>query len=293
LPQTGEIPASASEKTPLLPPAAEQSTLLATLQQRLQQSGDVGKALAAAHPPVTPQAPKPAATGTGVAAPNPSQPPVPVSTLAMGVKAKGLHDLLSGAEDLIKQGKYDSAVAEYNQALRVAPNNPLPFLGRAHAELAGGYYGRAEMDLRIVFRNDPELLLAQFDLKSLFPKDRIDFIRKDLHDVAAADPQSERPWFLLAYLDYNTGDTATADKDLNEAEQRSHGDWSVRLLRQHWALPSNPKPAPLMPRTAPPVVPPARTITPGPAPAKTPAPAAVPAPRPAPISPAPAPELNK
>ncbi|HET6249386.1 MAG TPA: tetratricopeptide repeat protein [Tepidisphaeraceae bacterium] len=278
LSSTGIISPTAS----LLPAPAEQSSLLKTLQKRLEASGEVGKALAAEESTTQ----KPVPVKPKVKAPAPDQAPVSVSSLAEGVKAKGLHDLLANAEDLIPKGKYDSAIQEYNQAFRVAPNNPLPILGRANAELAGGYYARAAMDLQLIFRTDPELLMAQFDLKAIFAKERLDFIRKDLHDLTQSDPKSERPWFLLAYIDYNTGNAAAADKELSEAEQRAgRGDWTVKLLREHWVLPSNPKPAPLTPRPASPAAPAGNVPSPE---TTTPAPAPAPA-----VTPAPAPALNK
>ncbi|HZK82698.1 MAG TPA: tetratricopeptide repeat protein [Humisphaera sp.] len=251
LSSTGIIPSNVRER-PTLIPANMQSTLLDTLQQRLEKTTDVGKAMADARAN-SQQQPTPAAQigrTPQTIVPGPvEEGPVKVSHLATGVKAKGLHDLLAGGEELITDGKYDLAIAKFNQAQRVAPNNPLPVLGRANAELAGGYYARAEQDLRLVFRTNRELLMAQFDLKSLFPKDREEYVRKDLNDLAAADPKAVRPWFLLAYLDYNTNKPASADIDLNEAEKRaSPGDPSIRLLKQHWTLPSNPHPNRAAPR---------------------------------------------
>jgi hypothetical protein len=269
LSSTGIIAANAGQLPSMIPPAEQQSTLLATLQTRLRDSGEVGAALAgnpAAHvaPPRSAANPaaKPAGTDSKIPAPSPDQGPVPVSSLADGIKAKGLRDLLSGSEDLIRQGKFDSAIARYDQAQRVAPNNPLPALGRAHAELAGGYYAKAELDLRSVFTKDPELMLMRFDLGSLFPKERIAYVSKDLHDLAKGDAAAERPWFLLAYLDYNTGNSTAAETDLNEAEQRSgRADWSIPALRQHWSLPSKAKKA--APEPEPSLTP---TVTPSPTP---------------------------
>jgi tetratricopeptide (TPR) repeat protein len=171
---------------------------------------------------------------------------------------------------LMRDGKFDLAVQKYNQAQRVAPNNPLTVLGRAHAELAGGYYARAEQDLRTVFRNDPQILLAQFDLAALLPNERIDFLHKDLQVLTETDPKSERPWLLLAYLEYNTNHPASAEQDLNEADKRTvRGDWAIRLMRQNWTLPSNaksPKPGVKTPKTIPPAVPTAVPTAPSPAP---------------------------
>ncbi|HZK81311.1 MAG TPA: hypothetical protein VFC46_09600 [Humisphaera sp.] len=249
---TGIFPANMGQR-PSLIPANMQSTLLDTLRQRMERSTDVGKAMVEARSD-TPQHLTPAAQSGRPAQPNPLSPsdeaPLKVSHLATGVKAKGLHDLLTDGEELITAGKYDSAIAKFNYAQLVAPNNPLTVLGRANAELGGGYYARAERDLRLVFRTNRELLLAQFDLKSLFPREREDYLRKDLKGLAASDPKAVRPWFLLAYLDYNTDKPKSAEIDLNEAEKRvGRGDASIRLLKQNWTLPSNPHPTHAAPQS--------------------------------------------
>lgn len=245
LSSTGTIPSNIGTPPSLIPPE-QQSPLLNTLQQRLEMTSDVGKAMAdarAAHPTpaANPAAAKTDSNTAGGMAPGSS--PIKVTTLAEGIKAKGLHDLLAGAEDLIRQGKYDLAIQNYNQAQRVAPNNPLSLLGRANAELAAEYYARAEQDLRTAYRINPGLLLLQFDLETLLPNGRASDLRKDLQDLAQKDVKSERPWFMLAYLDYNSNDSATAQKDIFEAEQRSgRADATLRRMRQYWPLPSTAKP---------------------------------------------------
>jgi hypothetical protein len=244
---SGIITSNPGQLPSMIPAAADQSSLLKTLQTKLQQSGAVGRTLAenvplkANTPAKAPAGANPAANPIGVGAGNPkaAAEPEAVSTLAFGIRAKGLHDLLASAEDLVRAGKYDSAIAKYEQAQHVAPNNPLPILGQAQAELGGGYYAKAETDLRSVFRSEASLMLMRFDLTKLYPQDRIAFVRKDLHDLAASDATAVRPWFLLAYLDYNTGDSATAEQDLNEASQRATGgDASIRSLQRYWALPT-------------------------------------------------------
>lgn len=247
LSSTGIIPSNLRNPTALIP-ADKQSALLETLQKRLEQTSDVGKVMAEARgerPAPRVAAKEPAKTNEGAAIP---EGPLKVSSLATGIKSKGLRDMLASAEDLMAHGKYDSAVLRFSQAQRVAPNNPLTVLGRAHAELAGGYYARADEDLHLVFRSNPALLLAQFDLGSMLPKDRVDYLENDLKDIAERDPKAERPWFLLAYLAYNTNKPASAEADLGEAEKRAHGnDWLLRLLRQRWSLPSNDHPLQLQP----------------------------------------------
>lgn len=163
-------------------------------------------------------------------------PPLVLHSLADGIKAKGLHDLLASAEDLMRQDKFASAIEKYNQAGRVAPNNVLPALGRAVAEMGAGYYAQADRDLHIVFRVAPELLWGQVDLKSMLSPQRLDYVRKDLTGLTQSDPKSERPWFLLAFIAYNTGDANDAQRDLNEAGSRAPKmDATIPMLKARWA----------------------------------------------------------
>src|SRR5437868_1638175 len=110
--------------------------------------------------------------------------PVKVDSLARGVKGKGLAEIMKSAEDLMKQGKFTSALDQYDQAEQVAPNNPLIRLGRANAELGASYYARAEAHLRDVFTQNPELLNGQYDLIALLGEERLNTLVKDLKQIA-------------------------------------------------------------------------------------------------------------
>ena len=163
--------------------------------------------------------------------------PVQVASLAEGVKAQGLANVLRNAEDLMKQGKYLSALDQYMLAERVAPNNPLVWLGRAHSEVAGAYYRRAEQDLRQALTRDPTLMMGQYDLKVMIGQERLETLVKDLKDVAKRQEKDPGPVFLLAYLAYNTGSQSSAAMYLDEAEKRAGGkDNFYRLVRSHWTL---------------------------------------------------------
>lgn len=166
--------------------------------------------------------------------------PVKVQSLASGVKAKGLSELLTNAEDLMKQGKFTSALEQYDQAERVASNNPLIRLGRANAELGASYYARAEAHLREAFTANPELLVGQYDLTALLGENRVGVLVKDLKEIANKDQREARPVFLLAYIAYNTGHEQQAEGYLDLADKRSGGkDPFFALLRKNWSLPAN------------------------------------------------------
>ena len=70
----------------------------------------------------------------------PRERPLVVSSLADGVQAKSLKDFLSEAETLMKQGKFYSALDQYDSAEMIAPNNAMVMLGRANAELGASCY---------------------------------------------------------------------------------------------------------------------------------------------------------
>jgi hypothetical protein len=165
--------------------------------------------------------------------------PVKIKDLSSGVKARGLSDILKKGEDLMKDGKWYSAVEQYDIARQVAPNNMLIMVGRANAELGGSYYGQAEGDLRYAFTQDPAMLEGQYDLRSMIGSDRLEFLVKDLKDIAAKNPTQARPVFLLSYIAYNTDNARMAAGYLDLAEKRANAnDPFYALVRKHWHLAS-------------------------------------------------------
>ena len=65
-------------------------------------------------------------------------------------------------------------------------------------------------------------------------------------DIAAKNPNQARPLFLLAYIDYNTGNERLAAGRLDLAEKRAGaGDTFYSLVKKHWLLPDKSEtPAP-------------------------------------------------
>jgi tetratricopeptide (TPR) repeat protein len=179
--------------------------------------------------------------------------PVQVKSFATGVKAPGLSELLTKAEGLMKQGRFTSALDQYDAAEQVAPNNPMIRLGRANAELGAAYYARAESHLREVFTTNPELLVGQYDLRSLLGEERLAVLVKELKDISNKDQKQARPVFLLAYIYYNIGQEQKAEAYLDLAEKRAGGqDKFFNLLRENWTLASDKAAAGKAPAETPP-----------------------------------------
>lgn len=192
----------------------------------------------ARRPTVTspqPPAPAPAApTARG-----PKGAPVKIDSLAAGVPGKGLADLLTSAESLMKEGRFSSAMEKYDAAEQVAPDNPLIKLGRANAELGASYFARAEQHLREAFAADEALLMGQYDLRTFFGEDRLRVIANDLKEIANTEQSQVTPVFLLAYVAYNSENERMAAGYLDLADKRSGGkDPLIARIREYWTLPA-------------------------------------------------------
>jgi tetratricopeptide (TPR) repeat protein len=228
-------------------------TMLAMQQAKAAQAAQKGGAAAQANPaqptPTADGAAPDSAQGTGIstgaagggannAGPNSKAPPQ-VKSFSEGFQAKGPQEILKKGDSLMKDGKWIDAIEQYNQAQQIAPNNMLITVGRATAELGGSYYGRAEADLRTAFTQDPAMLQGQYDLRTMIGDDRLQFLVKDLKDIANKNPTQARPVFLLAYIAYNTGNERMAAGYLDLAEKRAGAnDTFYGLVRKNWTLPA-------------------------------------------------------
>lgn len=154
-------------------------------------------------------------------------------------KKTALNQLLERAEKQMREGKFNSAIDTYEQAEQVAPNNPLIKLGRAHAELGGGYYRRAELSLRQTLSADKNLLAGQYDLRAFIGAERLKVIEQDLRELVDKNTNDTGAAVLLAYVYYNTANERRAAALLDLAEQRSQGrDPFVKILKSNWSLPT-------------------------------------------------------
>ncbi len=192
-------------------------------------------------PGVGPGAADPNAKAPNIGVPGEAKPPK-FESLADDSKT-GLNELLKKAEGQLREGKFNSAIETYEAAEKVAPNNPLIRLGRAHAELGHGYYRRAEVNLRQTLTADKNLLAGQYDLRSFIGADRLKTVEQELRDNIQKNPNDVSSAVLLAYVYYNTANERRAAALLELANTRAGGkDAFVTTLKQNWTL---PEPEPL------------------------------------------------
>ncbi|HEX4054501.1 MAG TPA: hypothetical protein VHX86_09570 [Tepidisphaeraceae bacterium] len=160
---------------------------------------------------------------------------VEINSFATGVKAKGLADLIANGESLVRQQKYDRAIATYNDAIQVAPNNPLILTARANAEIGGGYYAQAYTDLHNAIAQDPAVLIGQYDLQAHLGAQRLKAVSDDLKQIVHDSPKDSTHAFLYAYVLYNSHHVGSAAEWLNATDKRSGGqDPAVLQMKKYW-----------------------------------------------------------
>lgn len=168
-----------------------------------------------------------------------------IDSLATGIKAKSLSDLMAEAEDLMRKGKFQSSLDKWDMAQQVAPDQPEVLLGRATAELGAASYANAETHLRQAFSGAPALMMARYDLRKFLGDERLTFLVKDLKEIASNERASARPLVLLAFIAYNEGSDRMAAGYLDLAEKRiGQKDAFFDSIRKHWELPAYDPSAP-------------------------------------------------
>jgi len=257
----------ATEATPL-PAPSQQSKQYAQMQSRLQQfdtqhplvpGTTTGELLHSSVrgqlppapgvvglTPVNPVAPVPAPAPVNppMTANPPPVAPLHVQSLAEGFSAKGMADLLTNAELMVRDQKYDQAIQQYNTAIQVAPNNPLLVLGRANAELGGLYFVKADGDLRAAITADKTVLMGQIDLDHLYGPAQRDLLIGQLKRIAKEQADNPAPLFLLAYISYNLQDADKAQQFLDLAQKRAGGsDPFLAMLQRYWVAEPTTRPA--------------------------------------------------
>lgn len=160
--------------------------------------------------------------------------PLRVDSLASQQGQEGLREVLAGAEKLVSEGRYGSAVDRYELAQRSAPNDPTIMVGRAHAELGSGVFARAFGTLNEAVRIEPAILQAQYDLRKSIGEKRLQVLVNDLKRLSVENEKAGMPVAMLAYIAYNTGDEERAVALLKEASARVPGDELVKAMQARW-----------------------------------------------------------
>lgn len=107
--------------------------------------------------------------------------------------------------DHLRAGEWFAAEERFTAALSIEQGDPSAAIGRVNAQLGGGMYLSAALNLRDLLRAYPELLAVRFDASLLPDQDRANRIRAQLRQRAETDrPLARDAGLLLAYLGHQT-----------------------------------------------------------------------------------------
>jgi tetratricopeptide (TPR) repeat protein len=125
--------------------------------------------------------------------------------------------VLREADEALRVARFDVAGARYQEAARLAPEDPRPPLGLARVRLAAGGLpeGLALLDRSIALGETPEALLLRG--RHLGVARRFDDAARDLDRALALAPGDGGAWPILAAVQVNRGDDVEARRAFDAA----------------------------------------------------------------------------
>lgn len=138
--------------------------------------------------------------------------------------------MLAGQTALAKDKWFD-AEESFTKAILARPTDPMPAVGRVHAQIGAGMFLSAAINARALFRAHPELAAAQYDTTLLPRATRLEKVYESLRDAASRDDAFGRDCgLLLAYLGWQTGSHADVEAGLG----------AVDRIENHLEIPPDP-----------------------------------------------------
>lgn len=139
------------------------------------------------------------------------------------------------AEEAMANGRYFDAVKYYEQLRRDAPGNPLARVGLIHAQLGAGLIRSAELNLRDLFEQHPELIATRYAENLLPPEERFVWLREQMQQ-RIDDPQSGNleAGVMLAYMGHQIESRQLVRYGLAVATEAKPTDPLLPLLRGVW-----------------------------------------------------------
>lgn len=122
-------------------------------------------------------------------------------------------------EGMIATRQYFDAEERFARALAMQPGDVTAMAGRVHAQLGGGLFLSAAMNLRQMFQQHPEAVATRFTGNTMPDPERMKFLKLELGallDDSANKRRLPNPEaaLLLAYAGYQTADRAAVERGL-------------------------------------------------------------------------------
>ncbi len=153
------------------------------------------------------------------------------SVTSLSVDRQGrINEQLREAEVDLAAGRYAEAEQRFRLVEGADPRNPLPTVGKVHAQLGAAMFRTAGTNLRLLFNTHPQYAAVRYDLRLLPTSKRMSWIREQL-DNAVRNTRSDHAGLLMAYLGYQTNSPELVQAGL---EAMPAHDELTPLLRRAW-----------------------------------------------------------
>lgn len=156
-----------------------------------------------------------------------------LETLAANKQTR-VANLTREAEAALAAGKYLTSESRYRQLILDVKDDPLPRVGLVHAQLGAGMFRSAGMNLRALFVQHPELIAARYDEKLLPPRDRLQWVQRELQTVISQGEGGKDAPLLMAYLGYQAGSRQLVRYGMALAQAESPRDPMLAVIREVW-----------------------------------------------------------
>lgn len=127
---------------------------------------------------------------------------------------------MRAGQRLMEEDRWFDAEERFTAALSVRPGDPMAAAGRVHAQVAGGMYRSAAVNLRNLYRAYPEMMVTRLGEDLLGPAARMDKVKIQLRSRMDLDrPSARDAALLLGYVGYQTDDRAAIVQAFRRAEE--------------------------------------------------------------------------
>jgi len=143
-------------------------------------------------------------------------------------------------EQHLAAGRWFAAEERFTSALGLRPGDPMAAVGRVHAQIGGGMFLSAGLNIQKLFRSHPELINVRYDGPLLPLGDRLDEVNGLLVSRMRGENEFARGAAMVrAYLGFQRSERAWIEEGLGRVEEieRGRGDGVsslTRVLRTAW-----------------------------------------------------------
>lgn len=181
------------------------------------------------------------------AGPTAGEPAIPLDTLLDSLQhrkylerlsqgdGRRFDELMSSAEEALRDGEYFWAERRFVRALRYTPGHPLAQAGMGHAQLGAGLHISAALTLRRLMRRHPEMIDVRYDASLLPAPPRLNAAVRRIRELIAESPRDrDLRGFMLAYIGHQIEDPELIAEGLGVMRESSPDDPLLEVLEHVW-----------------------------------------------------------